>query len=67
MNTSGHAPTVWVRDEGQRYVAGRRVEWIRGGNHRLVADRNGQYEIVSAEPDPAMTPERWLRVQLRQV
>ena len=61
------SPTVWVRDEGQRYVPEQRVDWIRGREPRLVGDPLGAYEVVHAASDPAMAPERWLKVQLRPV
>lgn len=62
-----YTPHVWVRDVGQRYVKGQRVEWIRDGDHQLVDDPHGPFAVIEAAPDPGMAPEHWLRVLIRRV
>jgi len=67
MSGNSYTPNVWVRDAGQRYMPGQRVDWIREGDHQLVDDPHGSYVVIEAAPDPGMAPERWLRVLLRRV
>ena len=59
--------TVWVRDEGQQYALGQYVDWTRDGEHWITAHPRGAYVVERAAPDPAMAPERWLKVQLRRL
>jgi CheY-like chemotaxis protein len=60
-------PTVWVRDEGRWYLPGDRVQWVHDPEDRLLADRDGPYEVESSEPDPTRSPGRWQRVNLRKI
>ena len=66
MSDVGRRPVVWVPDSGQRFSVGMHVQWIREGDHSLVEDPLGAYEVESFGPDQGLAPERWLKVQLRR-
>jgi hypothetical protein len=51
---------------GQRFMVGMHVQWIREGDHALVEDPLGPYEVESYALDQGLAPERWLKVQLRR-
>lgn len=65
MSDFGKRPVVWVPDTGQKYAMGMRVQWVREGDHSLLEDPLGPYEVESFAVDGQLAPERWLRVQLR--